>query len=980
MVATHTAQPPRLAGRAKEVDQLDAVIRRVEAGEPQYAAIEGLPGMGKTTLINSLIERTPTWRHLVVELDPNDEEIPGSAVRRLFSSLTGTRPTHLSTQVEGLVQQLLNVVSEAKGKTCLVIEDVQWIDQLSAEVLWRTARELEDGHSLVVVSYRPNTSTFTTRIDRFLASGRRGVQLTLSPMAVTEVKEVLQDRLGVPVSLRVARIVHEATNGIPLLLNTVANWLATARGDQRQLSTALAALDSMHDGHQRIFNNALLAALNGLDETQRYAVTLLAAAGRAMRLSQIQRIVTDAGLGAVSASELISSGLVVLDQCTMEISIAHPQLAPLIERQLPIDQRVQLHETLAANSEGELMLQQRVRSQMLAPNEGEASKLVQELEHAADRAIAGQRPETAFRYLQWALWFREDPRLLHAALRCAILSDPARLLPTIRTDLDRAPGSRAVSAATAYLHLGAGEIHNALNELQRGFQQPDDVTGTVLLGHALAAAGRACYSEGLYGHAAPVMREALTQLEQAHASLSEHESDTPLLSEIRSLQAVLTLWAGLRDDPSKAGDFIAEMHETLAQLAHRIDTEAAADTIRSVVGTLTRQQGDLATAYAMLNGAYERNLLGPEFMVNLAGQLGWIAFQSAYWDEAQQLLDRALEDTLLMPEDAGVAFAHASAAVVPLARGEKETGDALLARATERDHGEVVNVTVWLARALEAMMREDYEGTAKYFSLIDEVRLGWAHVGHCYIALYARALVFTARADLVPRLRRRVDAEAAFIPEALREAIHATLTATLTWFEGNLGETFRHLRRTVDLLDTLPPVRPGAIANPGGGHALFRAFAASDIAELAFNHPDFSQYRSEAIRLSQESAAVFLRCGATKIHERVSQFHTMLVRTQELTDSDVEDRSQVDPRTLQNQAYDRLQVLSSRERQIALEVAQGKGNREIATDLYLSVRTVEYHVANCLSKLDLASRVELRHALRPALEVRLVPARESVSH
>ncbi|WP_258935097.1 helix-turn-helix transcriptional regulator [Nesterenkonia pannonica] len=61
-----------------------------------------------------------------------------------------------------------------------------------------------------------------------------------------------------------------------------------------------------------------------------------------------------------------------------------------------------------------------------------------------------------------------------------------------------------------------------------------------------------------------------------------------------------------------------------------------------------------------------------------------------------------------------------------------------------------------------------------------------------------------------------------------------------------------------------------------------------------------------------------------------------------------------------------LEHLSSREQEIAFAVAEGNTNREVAEDLVISVRTVEYHVGNILQKLDLESRKELRQLLRAA--------------
>nr|WP_263008769.1 helix-turn-helix transcriptional regulator [Nonomuraea phyllanthi] len=52
--------------------------------------------------------------------------------------------------------------------------------------------------------------------------------------------------------------------------------------------------------------------------------------------------------------------------------------------------------------------------------------------------------------------------------------------------------------------------------------------------------------------------------------------------------------------------------------------------------------------------------------------------------------------------------------------------------------------------------------------------------------------------------------------------------------------------------------------------------------------------------------------------------------------------------------------MSSREREVALLAAEGKTNQEIATELFLSRRTVESHIASALRKLGVPSRKELR--------------------
>jgi DNA-binding NarL/FixJ family response regulator len=49
---------------------------------------------------------------------------------------------------------------------------------------------------------------------------------------------------------------------------------------------------------------------------------------------------------------------------------------------------------------------------------------------------------------------------------------------------------------------------------------------------------------------------------------------------------------------------------------------------------------------------------------------------------------------------------------------------------------------------------------------------------------------------------------------------------------------------------------------------------------------------------------------------------------------------------------------------VARLVATGMSNRDVAAELMLSVKTIEYHLANAFAKLGVRSRTELAHRLR----------------
>ncbi|MEU8331973.1 response regulator transcription factor [Micromonospora sp. NPDC048839] len=61
----------------------------------------------------------------------------------------------------------------------------------------------------------------------------------------------------------------------------------------------------------------------------------------------------------------------------------------------------------------------------------------------------------------------------------------------------------------------------------------------------------------------------------------------------------------------------------------------------------------------------------------------------------------------------------------------------------------------------------------------------------------------------------------------------------------------------------------------------------------------------------------------------------------------------------QERARERLALLTPRERDVVLAIAQGRANAEIAGELLMSVTTVKAHVSHILTKLDLDNRTQI---------------------
>jgi DNA-binding CsgD family transcriptional regulator len=194
-----------LAGRADELTLLDGYLRDLVRGGGGAVLIEGEPGIGKTTLVRTALERLPSGSCQVFwgAGDELGQELPLSpfldalGVRRPSAN---ARRTNISGLLRGevatdrgadvpamLAEQLIALtIDESSARpVVLVIDDLQWADPASVKLWGRLARTSGEVPLLLVGLTRPTPHREDLLAARRSVGGAARIQLTALSQSAT---------------------------------------------------------------------------------------------------------------------------------------------------------------------------------------------------------------------------------------------------------------------------------------------------------------------------------------------------------------------------------------------------------------------------------------------------------------------------------------------------------------------------------------------------------------------------------------------------------------------------------------------------------------------------------------------------------------------------------------------------------------------------------------------------------------------------
>ncbi|HEY7069279.1 MAG TPA: AAA family ATPase [Acidimicrobiales bacterium] len=441
--------PPGLRGRQDETARLDRLLAGIRAGESQVLVVRGEAGVGKTALLDYLAERATGCRIARAAGVESEMELPFAGLHQLCAPMlpglgqlpepqrdalgtalglaTGEAPDRF---LVGLA--LLGLLSDASAGRPLVciVDDAQWLDRASAQVLAFAARRLLAEPVAVVFAVRE------PREDRELAGLP---DLAVRGLRDGDARALLESVTPARLDPRVRdRIVAEA-RGNPLALLELPRGLAPGRlagGYMHAVPQSLATrieetfvqrLRALPEPAQRLL---LTAAAEPLGD-----VALLADAAERQ------------GIGLAAARPAEAAGLIRIDA---RVQFHHPLVRAAAYHAGTVPDRRDAHRALAEATDPDLDPDRRAWHRAQAAT-GPDEDVAAELERSAGRAAGrgGVAAEAAF--LERATELTPDPR-----------RRGPRALAAARAKLDAAAPDEASDLLTVAEMCPLDELQQAL--------------------------------------------------------------------------------------------------------------------------------------------------------------------------------------------------------------------------------------------------------------------------------------------------------------------------------------------------------------------------------------------------------------------------------------------------------------------------------------------------------------------------------------
>ncbi|MEI9948882.1 MAG: AAA family ATPase [Pseudomonadota bacterium] len=281
-VPERLVMPEQLYGRAAEIEVLLGAFERVvSAGSCELILVSGHAGIGKSSMVSELYKVMVPSRGLFAtgKCDQYQRNIPYATLAQAFQGLVRqilskndrelalwrnqlllalgpngqlmvnlipelalvigdqppiprVEPQDAATRFHLVFRNLLSVFARQEHPLVLFLDDLQWLDTATLELLQRLVTDSESHYLMLIGAYRDNevgpTHPLSSTLSIIRAAGGAVSQVSLAPLGIEHVAELVADALHTNVDRArpLAALVSEKTGGNPFFVIQFITTLA----------------------------------------------------------------------------------------------------------------------------------------------------------------------------------------------------------------------------------------------------------------------------------------------------------------------------------------------------------------------------------------------------------------------------------------------------------------------------------------------------------------------------------------------------------------------------------------------------------------------------------------------------------------------------------------------------------------------------------------------------------------------------------
>jgi predicted ATPase/DNA-binding CsgD family transcriptional regulator len=983
---------PVLIDRINELAILDALIDQAKNGRGKVVLLCGEAGVGKSRLVAEVKNHAASHDFLLLQGScfPTDHSIPYAPLLDLLRSfLTFHSSAFSSVEGKQVVQAFLPLLSDIEhllanapplppltpldpepekrrrfetlaqfltyqtrtNPVLLVVEDLHWSDDISLELLYYLARRCCSANPLLILlTYR--SDELNTSLRHFLAQlyrERLAQEVPIDRLRREGVAAMLRAIFALSGTTRIELLdpIYTLTDGNPFFVEEILSSIIAS--GEIYYSNGHWERKPVGELHiPRSVQDAVQQRTDRLSEPTRQILTIAAVAGRRFDFALLQELTHHDEQYLLQAIKEMIAAQVVIEESEEQFAFRHALTRQAIYADLLVRERKALHRRIADTMEHLYVSTFEAHLADLAYHFYEAGAWEQALKYGQ---LAGEQAERLYAPLTV---IEQATQALDASERGSIVPPASlyRLRGRGYESLGNFELAQADFKATLKMAQQAKDLNvewQPLIDLGYLWAQRDYTQTGTYFQQALALA-RQMDEPITLAHSLNRMGNWHLNIEQPREALLYHQEALTLLQHVQDQHGLAETYDLLGMTATLGGDLLqafayyqqavalfqelndrqglASSLATLGVLGGEYETETMVSAPTSYVECLRYGEQAIkialeigqrsAEAYALFalgqylgpRGEYAYALKVAQEGLALAEQIEhheWMT--NGYWTLGALYLDllalpeaqTSLEQAFTLAHEVGswnwIRIVSGFLARVLILQEDFKQADSILTAALEYDAPmqTIGQRLVWTARAELALARGDYR------LALDITEL-----------LIASATNLTDERVIPYLWKLRGEATVAFHKVAEAEAVLRT------------AEQAAHAQGLRPLLWRIC-VALGSLYQAQGDH--------------------------EAARQAYDSARTTIEELATPIQDEklretfLSSALLQLPRPRPVT-----------PRRATKQAFGGL---TEREREVAILIANGRSNREIAERLVVGNRTVEVHVSNILSKLGFTSRAQI---------------------